>query len=420
MPEHYGVAEAAVRFVFQVGVILFAAKIFAEIFERFLKQPPVLGELLAGMLIGPYALGPLIPGPGGPLFQPHPGSTIPVSETLWAFAQFAVVLLLFITGLETEFEKFMRYGPPAAVVATGGVVLPFLFGQWLTVAFGYAKGPGDPHALFMGAALTATSVGITARVLSDIGKLSTPEGVTILAGAVIDDVLGILVLAVVVSISRAGHVSPARIALLGVKALGFWLALLGVFVLLSGRISRALMAFRSEGAGVALAVALCLIVAALTESFGLAMIIGAYALGLALSRTELAEELISALRPMYHTVVPVFFVVMGMLVDLPAMTKLLGFGLVITLAALVGKLAGCALPALAVGFNWVGAVRIGMGMVPRGEVALIVAGVGLAAGAISPEMFGVAVMMTFVTTLLPPILLVPLFQRGGEGTRHGG
>jgi len=260
-------------------------------------------------------------------------------------------------------------------------------------------------------------VGITARVLSDIKKLSTPEGVTILAGAVIDDVLGILVLAIVVSISKAGQVSPGKIALLGAKALGFWLALLALLVSLSGRISRALRALRSEGAGAALAVALCLLVAALTESFGLAMIIGAYALGLALSRTELAEELISSLRPLYHTIVPVFFVVMGMLVDLPAMTKLLGFGLVITLAALLGKLAGCGLPALAVGFNNLGAVRVGVGMAPRGEVALIVAGTGLAAGAVSKEMFGVAVMMTFVTTLLPPILLVPLFRRGGEGIR---
>ncbi|MFQ6617748.1 MAG: cation:proton antiporter, partial [Fidelibacterota bacterium] len=343
----------------------------------------------------------------------------PVSNELWVIAQIAVVILLFVAGLETDFKQFMRYGGPATVVALGGVIFPFIFGAYATVLFGFAPSILDPEALFMGAIMTATSVGITARVLSDIGKLSTPEGVTILAGAVVDDVLGILILAIVVSIAKEGAISLEQIGIITLKAFGFWLGLTALGVLFSRLISRVINWFKSDGSAIALGLGICFFIAAITEIYGhLAMIIGAYVIGLVLSGTEIAEPLERGLRSVYHAFVPIFFVVMGMLVDFSAMKTTVLFGIVISVLAIIGKVAGCGFPALGVGFNRRGSFRIGIGMLPRGEVALIVAGVGLASGAIAQDIFGVSIMMTFVTTLMAPIILVPIFKSGGSGKRE--
>jgi len=424
-PNHKAknILHAITRVVLQISLILMGAKIGSEVCERYLRQPGVLGELVAGMIIGPYALGKFAQIPGlGPLFPPpNPGSTIPVSVELYAFAQVAVVILLFIAGLETDYRQFMRYGGPASVVAAGGVITPFFLGAWATTLFvPGVSSMAHPVALFMGAAMVATSVGITARVLSDIHKLDTPEGVTILAGAVVDDVLGILVLAIVVSLASGGgeSLSIGRVGLIAVKAIGVWLGIMGIGILLAKRIEKVLHWFKSDGATLALAMALCFLAAGVAELFGLAMIIGSYAIGLALSsREKLSEFLVDHLRPLYQVMVPIFFVVMGMLVDFGAMRHAVIFGIVLSLLGVVSKVFGCGLPALGVGFNRVGAFRIGIGMLPRGEVALIVAGVGLAAGAIDSAMFGVAIMMTMVTTLLAPIILVPAFRKGGSGRR---
>ena len=431
--EEHNVIEITTHLVLQLAVILFVAKIAAEVCERYLKQPAVLGELVVGMLLGPFALGHLITIPGMPeglnILFPRPSggsvvSLVPVSDELWVIAQIAVVILLFMAGLETDLPLFLRYGGPATVIALGGVIAPFVLGDLVTVLFGLADGYLAPMALFMGAIMTATSVGITARVLSDIGKISTPEGVTILAGAVVDDVIGILVLAIVVSIVRAEAVSGGAldislggIGTLALKAFGFWLGLTAFGILVSKRLARFLGWFKSDGASLVLALAICFLVSAVTEMFGLAMIIGAFVAGLVLSNTEISESLEHSLRSVYQAFVPVFFVVMGMLVDFGAMAEVLLFGAVISVLAIVTKIFGCGIPALGVGFNRVGAFRIGIGMLPRGEVALIVAGVGLASGAITSDIFGVSIMMTFITTLLAPIILVPIFQRGGDGKR---
>ena len=420
--EEANVTELVAHLVMQLSLIMFAAKLGGELFERWLKQPGVLGELLAGAAIGPYALGGMDLPQIGALFarQGAEGqiSVIPVSTELWAVAQIGAEILLFFSGLETDFNLFFRYSIPALLVATGGVILPFLLGDFATVAAGVARGPLDPVALFMGAIMTATSVGITARILGDIGRLDTPEGVTILAGAVIDDVLGIIVLAIVISLGDGAGVSMGQLALVGGKAMGFWLGLTGIVILLSSRISRSLSSFRSPGAAITLALAIAFLAAALAEAFGLAMIIGAYSVGLALSRAEIAEALKEPIEAVNHAVVPVFFVVMGMMVDFNAILPVLGFGIVISLLAIAGKLLGCGLPALGLGFNLWGASRVGVGMMPRGEVALIVAGVGLSRGVIETDLFGVCIMMTFVTTVLAPVLLVPIFRKGGPGRRH--
>ena len=417
-------ADDIVRLVLQLAVILIAAKLSGEICERFLKIPPVLGELGAGILIGPFALGGVdIPGLG-PLFEDlhsaasgTEGFTLPISDSLWSLAQIGAIILLFTAGLETNLRQFLRYAGPASIVAVGGSVVPFILGVAVTVAFGYADGFGDPKALFVGAIFTATSIGISVRVLGDLRRLDTAEGVTILAAAVLDDVLGILILTVVLGIAIEGEFSASSTGLIALKTIGFWVALTGLGVLLSKRISDLFGRFRVSGAAMGLALGLAFLASALAEMFGLAMIIGAFSIGLALSGTDLAHRLEEPLRGVYAALIPIFFVVMGMLVDVTALGGVWQFGIAATALAIIGKVVGSGVPALFTGFNLFGAWRIGIGMLPRGEVALIMAGIGVGAGLIRQELFGVAIIVTVVTTVLAPLVLARSFPEGVSGLR---
>ena len=417
-------ADDIVRLVLQLAVILIAAKLSGEICERFLKIPPVLGELGAGILIGPFALGGVdIPGLG-PLFEDlhsaasgTEGFTLPISESLWSIAQIGAIILLFTAGLETNLRQFVRYAGPASIVAVGGSVVPFILGAAVTVAFGYADGFSDPKALFVGAIFTATSIGISVRVLGDLRRLDTAEGVTILAAAVLDDVLGILILTVVLAIAVEGEFSASSTGLIALKTIGFWVALTGLGVLLSKRISALFGRFRVSGAAMGLALGLAFLASALAEMFGLAMIIGAFSIGLALSGTDLAHRLEEPLRGVYAALIPIFFVVMGMLVDVTALGGVWQFGIAATALAIIGKVVGSGVPALFTGFNLFGAWRIGIGMLPRGEVALIMAGIGVGAGLIRQELFGVAIIVTVVTTMLAPLVLARSFPEGVSGLR---
>ncbi len=403
----------------QLAVIVIAARIGGEIFERYLKQPAVLGELAAGMLIGPYALGAYLILPDiGPLFPLLSGG-FSVSPELYGVATVASIVLLFMVGLETDFYQFLRYAGPGFAVGVGGVLGSFFAGSLLYVYF-----TGDnflsPAALFMGTVSTATSVGITARVLSEKKKLDSPEGTTILAGAVIDDVLGILILAVVggVAAIQAGgneQVNWGQIGVIAAKAFGFWLGATALGILLSSRIAKFFSWFKTSGAVVSLGFGFALLLAGVAEAFGLAMIIGAYIMGLSLSKEEISHFLERRLKPLYACLVPVFFAVMGMLVDFKAMGEAVVFGIIYTLAAMFSKVIFSGLPCLFVGFNRLGAARIGLGMLPRGEVALIVAGVGVSQQFIGQDMFGVVIMMTLITTVIAPPGLVWLFQRPESG-----
>ena len=413
--------EIVTRVVLQLALILVAAKVFGEICIRFLHIPPVLGELAAGVVIGPFALGGMAIGPMEPWFPLHesglknPFDVVP--HEIYVIGQVASVVLLFVAGLETDLKQFLRFAGPATLVAVGGVVAPFALGVFATILMGFADSVTDPVALFMGAIMTATSVGITARVLADMGRLNSPEGTTVIAAAVLDDIAGILVLAMVVAMSTTGAVSAGSLGFIALKAIGFWVGLTVVSLAASRWIFRALDGFRVSGATLALALALALAAAALAEKAGLAMIIGAYSMGLALSVTPLRHRIEESLMGVYHILVPVFFVVMGMLVDVTVMKEALLFGIVLTLLAVVGKVVGAGAPALLGGFNLRGGWRIGLGMLPRGEVALIIAGVGLARQVISGPEFGVAIMMTVVTTVMAPVLLVPAFKGNAPGTR---
>jgi Kef-type K+ transport system membrane component KefB len=419
-----GITEIIIGLLIQLAVILAAAKIAGELAARYLKLPPVLAELGVGVLIGPFALG-AIPIPGyGPLF-PVPlidgaRASIPVSTELFSLAQVGSVFLLFSIGLETNLRQFLRYAGPATAVALGGVIIPFALGAGATVLFGFDGGGGflSPKALFMGAIMTATSVGITARVLADLNRLDSPEGVTVLAAAVVDDVLGILVLTVVVGISTAGTLSLGSVGWVAFKAIAFWLGLTAVGILVAPYLEKLVNYFRAPGAGLVLMVALALLAAGMAEIFGLAFIIGAFSIGLALSTTNLGHRVQEQLIPVNEILVPVFFVVMGMLVDVGSMANGLVFGLIISVLAVLSKVLGSGVPALFTGFNLRGSIRVGVGMMPRGEVALIIAGIGLAQGIIAQSLFGVSIMMTVITTLVAPIALIPLFRAGGSGLRR--
>ncbi len=443
------ILDLVVKLLIQLAVILFAAKVAGELATRFLKIPSVLAELGAGILIGPYVLGGMsffgwaALFPGG-YVDPELGpmslfgltipfihtvqdgvsvTGIPVSNQLYALAQIGSIVLLFSIGLETNLRQFIRYAGPATAVALGGVILPFALGVGATVMFGFAGPDGifSLEALFMGVIMTATSVGITARVLADLNSLDNPEGVTIIAAAVVDDVLGILILTVVIGIGVSGaEFTWGNFGWISFKAIGFWLGLTGIGILAAPHIERMVRHFRTPGSGLVFALALALLAAGLAEVFGLAFIIGAFSVGLALSSTRMGEQVEEAMTSILDFLVPVFFVVMGMLVDIAAMQNAIVFGLVISGLAIVSKVVGSGGPALVSGFNLRGGARIGVGMMPRGEVALIIAGVGLTEGIIGHDLFGVGIMMTMLTTLLAPILLVPLFSKGGAGTKAKG
>jgi Kef-type K+ transport system membrane component KefB len=426
-------AELVAELVLALAVILIAAKIGAEIAQRFLKIPALLGELAAGIAIGPFALGGIEIGGYGPFFHipeeieviggviHHVESVIPVAPEFFFLSQVAAVLLLFQAGLETDRPQFIKYARPATIIAMGGVIAPFALGILATLMFDFANTDSIKEfvpALFVGAAMTATSVGITARVLADVNKLHIPEGVTIMGAAVVDDVLGVLILTVVIGINDTGDVSAGSVAVIAAKAIGFWLGLTIVGTLVSRHISKALTWFKTTGAVLGLALGLAFLAAGFAELFGLAMIIGSYSIGLALSDTDLKHRIEDPMGTVNMFIVPVFFVVVGMQVDIAAIFEgALMFGIVLSIFGVVSKLVGTGIPALFVGFNRLGATRIAWGMLPRGEVALVVAGIGLSTGVIGAEIFGVVIMMTLVTTVLAPLFLVPATQKPGSGLR---
>lgn len=418
----HNITHMMMLLILQLAVIIICAKIGGFLFQRFLKMPSVLGELASGMLIGPYALGGSIHIPQlGILFSEHMGFA--ASAELYGIATLASIILLFLAGLETDLAAFLRYSVVGSFVGLGGLVAAFTLGDLIAVLW---PGNGidsfmDPAALFLGVISVATSVGITARILAEKRKMASPEGVTILAGAVFDDVFGIVTLAIVMGMAKVsmggGEVNWAGIGIIAAKAIGFFVVVTSLGLIFARKITAAIKQFQSREMMVAICFGLALLLAGLAEMAGLAMIIGAYIMGLALSRTDLAHEIEHHLQGVYNILVPIFFCVMGMMVDFSVMKPVLLFGSVYSLLAVISKVVGCGLPAYMMKFNLRGSLRIGLGMLPRGEVALIVAGIGLASGIINQGIFGVSIMMTVITTMLAPPLLVKSFE-GGSGLRR--
>lgn len=413
--------HAMTLLAFQLAVIVIGARITGWLVARYCKLPKVLGELLAGMLIGPYTLGrmPFVLFEG-PLFPLHAGP-LPISPELYGFAVVASIVLLFCAGLETDLATFIKFSVKGSLAGIGGVTAAFFMGGFTAVLLlPDVDSILQPTALFLGTLCTATSVGISARILSEKKKLSGPEGVTILAAAVVDDVIGIILLAVVAGVARVaasgGTVPWGHIGLISAKAFGFWLTSTVLGILIAPFLSRQLKRLDSMTMVAAVSFGIALFVAGLSERAGLAMIIGAYVTGLSLSQTDIAHEILEKLRGLYDFMVPIFFAVMGMMVDFAMIPKVFLFGAAYVLVSFAAKFIGCGIPALLSGFNLRGALRIGSGMLPRGEVTLIIAGVGLSSGAIGPEMFGVAVMTLLAAGIAAPPI-IDLCFKGGSGYR---
>jgi len=422
--ETESITEVMAVLALQLGVILFAVKIFGKLAKR-VRIPQVLGELIAGVVIGPFALGGIsLPGFPRGLFEAGQGS-LAVTPELYAFASIASIMLLFVSGLETDIGLFLRYSLAGGVIGIGGVLVSFSAGALTGVLF-FGKSFMDPVSLFLGILSTATSVGITARILSEHKKMDSPEGVTILAAAVFDDVLGIIALAVVLGIvaisgsagASSGLHASAILAIAG-KALGIWLGFTVLGLVFSKKLAGFLKLFKHGFDFSILALGIALILAGIFEEYGLAMIIGAYIAGLSLSRTDIAAVIQEHIRGIYEFFVPIFFAVMGMMVNVREIVspQVLLFGAIYTGAAVLSKIIGCGGPAMLMGFNARGALRIGTGMVPRGEVALIIAGIGLASGILDQQIFGAIILMTLITTLAAPPLLSATLKIAGSGTR---
>ncbi len=427
-PAESNVLHAMMQLMLQVGLLLCAARIGNILFEK-LKLPGVLGELTAGLILGPHLLGSIsIPGFSAGLFPSH--GAMPVSPELYGLCTLASVVLLFMVGLETDLRLFLRYSLAGSLVGIGGVIVTFVMGDLMAVFFfntliGESVTFMDPRCIFLGIVSTPTSVGISARILADRKKIDSPEGVTILAGAVIDDVLGIILLAVGLGIVAAtgvggdGSVEWGKIGIVAARACGIWLGATVLGIMASRWLGSFLKIFSDRSAITTIALGLALILAGLFERAGLAMIIGGYVMGLSLSRTDVSHVIQEKLHPVSSILVPLFFAVMGMFVDLTVLgsTRILLFGIVYTIIADLAKIIGCGIPSLFCNFNMRGALRIGLGMLPRGEVTLIVAGTAMAAGVMTGELFGITVMMILLTSIIAPGALIYSLNSKKSGVR---
>jgi Kef-type K+ transport system membrane component KefB len=386
--------EHTTRILFDLLIIFAAAKIMGEIFER-AKQPAVIGEILAGILLGPYIFG---------LINPFDVETFHVYEV---FAEVGVIILLFSIGLHIKVDDILKVGRTSSWVAILGVILPFFFGYLFTLTSAHTT----VEAMFIGAAMVATSVGITARVFADLGILDARVARVILGAAVIDDILGLLVLAVVTGVGK-GTISYVKITLITLEAAGFVLFLIIIGKRLIYRVAPRLNFIKSKNAPFALAVLFCLGLSAVASYIDLAAIVGAFMAGMVLAELNVEFKFSVKFESLYDFLVPFFFVVMGTQVDLSVFTKpnLIGAALILTLFAIVGKLIGCGLGAI--GLGWREASVVGVGMVPRGEVGMIVASIALGMGVISTDLYSIVIFMVIATTLLTPPLLARMISKG--------
>jgi Kef-type K+ transport system membrane component KefB len=370
-------------------VVWLAAKLVGEIMERF-GQPPVLGELLAGVLVGPGVFG-----------------LVHETELLHALAELGVILLLFEIGLESDLDELLRAGVQSTVVALVGIACPFGLGYLLAVWWGQPTMVG----VFLGATLTATSVGITARVLADLGRLQDRAARVILGAAVLDDVLGLVILAVVTGLVQTGAFSPLAVTAILGKAALFLVLAVGVGVRLSPWLLRLVGVMRARGGLIVSAVLFCATLAALSDAIGLATIIGAFAAGLVLAKTERRAHIEEQIQPVTALFVPIFFVTIGMKVAPATLNPLAPGGsfalaLLLTGVAIVSKLGA----GLGVYQRGVRRWPVGVGMIPRGEVGLIFAGIGLANGVIDDALYAPIVAMVMLSTFVVPPWLKWLYR----------
>lgn len=372
-----------------LAIILLATKLLGDLFVR-LGQPSVLGKLLAGILIGPAVLGWI-----------HPNEFISI------FSEIGVLLLMFMAGLETDLDQLRKNWKSAFAVAVGGIILPFVGGYGAAVLFGLSNN----QSLFLGLLLCATSVSISVQTLKEMNRLNTREGTTILGAAVVDDVIVVVMLAVMMSLLGTGHDISLGL-LIGKKVLFFIVAIVVGWLAVPWFL-KFFAPLRVTESVISGALIVCFTLSYFADLMGVAAIIGAFAAGIAVSQTPFKHDVEDRLEPIAYSIfVPVFFVSIGLNITFEGVTSQLVFMIVISIVAILTKLLGGGLGARMTGFNTRSSLAIGSGMISRGEVALIIAATGLESGLLLQKYFTSVVIVVIVTTLVTPLMLKLLFADG--------
>jgi len=380
--------EEILSLLLQLAAILLAAKFSGEVFKR-AGQPTVLGELVAGIVIGPSVL-----------------NLVSDNDIFLFLAELGVIVLLFEVGLETDLSTLLRVGKKSAAVAAGGVILPFLLGYWVALNLGFS----DPVSLFLGAAFTATSVGVSVRVLSDLGKLITSEAKTVIAVAIYDDIVALLLLTIMVSLQTHGGFRLFDAVSTVILSVVFLVVSLLLGARIMPRVIETVARMKVRGGLVTFALSMGILSSLLASLAGLSPIIGAFVAGVLVAETKQKEDIVRELTPFAYFIVPIFFVLMGVAVDVGSLVGLLPVGLLFILIASVGKLVGGGIPAYFTGFGKYPALVIGASMIPRAEVGLIFGRVGLDAGIFGQQTFDLIILMSIGTTLVAPTMVRRLYQ----------
>jgi Kef-type K+ transport system membrane component KefB len=384
-----------------LGILLFAAKLMAELFHV-IKLPIVLGELLAGIIVGPFALGALPLVDGEPL--------VVLDETIRHIGEIAAVVILFIAGLEITPREFLRGGAAAFTVGSLGVVVPFFVGYYAFTAFGIEA----LQSILIATALTATSIAISIQVLTELGKMQSKEARLILGAAIVDDILAIAILSVVVTMVQTGNTEPAifDIILLIMQVLGTFAAILIISALLIPRILHTERLWKSKGSLEGIVTAAFFAAAGIAAFLGLSPIVGAFAIGMAVASTRIIKQVHEYVDKLQIIFAPLFFAIIGAQVDLRGVNiDVLFLAGIIIAIAVVTKLIGTGLPSLLFLKNKARSMRVGIGMVSRGEVGLIVAGVGVSSGALTNDIYTAVIIMVAATTIITPIWLKMAYKK---------
>ena len=389
------VESAFLHVMISLGILLFAAKLMAELFHR-IKLPIVLGELLAGIIVGPFALGAL------PLINGEP--LVVLDETVRHVGEIAAVVILFIAGLEITPREFLRGGVAAFTIGSLGVIVPFFVGYYAFAAFGIEA----LQVILIATALTATSIAISIQVLTELGRMQSKEARLILGAAIVDDILAIAALSVVVTMVQTGNTEPAilDITLLIMQVLGTFAAILVVSVLVIPRVLHTERLWKSKGSLEGIVTATFFAAAGIAAFLGLSPIVGAFAIGMAVASTRIIKQVHEYVDKLQIIFAPLFFAIIGAQVDLRGVNLDVLFiaGIMIAIAV-VTKLIGTGLPSIIFLKDRPRAMRVGIGMVSRGEVGLIVAGVGVSSGALSNDIYTAVIIMVAATTIITPIWL---------------
>ena len=390
-----------IHVLISLALLLFAAKLFAELFNK-LRLPVVLGELVAGIVIGPFALGSL------PIFNGEP--IVILNETVRQIGEIAGIVILFIAGLHITPREFLKGGAASFTIGACGVIVPFLLGYYVFTIFGL----DGLQSVLIATALTATSIAISVSVLTELGKMQTKEARLILGAAIVDDILAIAVLSVVVTMVQTGNMAPniTDIIFLILKILGIFAALLIGAVIIIPKILNTEKLWKAKGSVEGIVTASFFGASAVAALVGLSPIVGAFSVGMAVASTKIIKRVEEYVDKLEIIFAPLFFAIIGAQVNLTGVNlDVLLLSAIIIAVAIISKLAGCGLPATIFLRDKSRAMRVGIGMISRGEVGLIVAGIGVSSGVLSSNVYTAIIIMVAVTTLITPVWLKKAYSR---------